>query len=97
MNVLLIFEEKMELNELAKTANAALSLSEGLEGKELKKAVIDLVLAIAEEAVKLRRLSLNCAIETKGLKESTTVLKASLKILKSTIRKIELKTLQAAS
>ena len=41
-----------------RAANAALSLSEGLEGKELKKAVIDLVLAMAEEAVKLRRRSL---------------------------------------
>ena len=82
VNVLLIFEEKMELNELAKTANAALSLSEGLEGKELKKAVIDLVLAIAEEAVKLRRLSLNCAIETKRLKGKYDRLKSKLEDFK---------------
>lgn len=68
----------MELNEIAKTANAAISLSEGLEGKELKKAVIDLVLAMAEEAVKLRRRSLNYKIETKRLKAKYDRLKSEL-------------------
>lgn len=68
----------MALNELAKTANAALSLSEGLEGKELKKAVIDLVLAMAEEAVKLRRRSLNYKIETQRLTAKYQLLKSQL-------------------
>lgn len=87
----------MALNELAKTANAALSLSEGLEGKELKKAVIDLVLAMAEEAVKLRRRSLNYKIETQRLKAKyQLLLRASLKISESTMRKIEVKTLQSS-
>ena len=68
----------MALNELAKTANAALSVSEGLEGKELKKAVIDLVLAMAEEAVKLRRRSLNYKIETQRLTAKYQLLKSQL-------------------
>ena len=65
-----------------RAANAALSLSEGLKGKELKKAVIDLVLAMAEEAVKLRRRSLNCAIKTKRLKAKYERLKSKLEDFK---------------
>lgn len=72
----------MELNELARSANAAYSLSEGLEGSELKKAVIDLVLAVAEEAAKLRRRSLNCAIETKRLEAKYKRLKSKLEDFK---------------
>ena len=72
----------MELNELVKNANSLLSLSECLEGKELKKAVIDLVLAMAEEAVKLRRRSLNCEIETKRLKAKYERLKSKLEDFK---------------
>lgn len=66
----------MELNEVARTANAALSLSEGLEGRELKRAVIDLVLAMAGEAVKLRRSSLNYKIEIQRLKAKYQRLKS---------------------
>ena len=87
----------MELNEVARTANAALSLSEGLEGRELKKAVIDLVLAMAEEAVKLRRRSLNYKIETQRLKAKYQLFESQLEdFSESTMRKIEVKTLQSS-